>query len=125
MRTYRVDRMKAIALTGVPREGREAFEAIDLRTYTQRTFSMFNGEKLRVQIRFRNNLLDAVLERLGKERVLYSKSDDYHFTVSAEIEISDQFFGWICGFGDAAIILGPENLRQKFTEFIDKIRARY
>ena len=28
MRTYRVDRMKSIVRTGVPREGREAFEAI-------------------------------------------------------------------------------------------------
>jgi predicted DNA-binding transcriptional regulator YafY len=125
MRTYRVDRMKSIVRTGVPREGREAFEAIDLKSYTQRTFSMFNGEKVRVQIRFRNPLLDAVLERLGKEKTIYKKADDYHFTVSAEIEISDQFFGWICGFGNQAIIMGPESVQKQFTDYIDKIRARY
>ena len=28
MRTYRVDRMKSVNLTGVPREGKEAFDAI-------------------------------------------------------------------------------------------------
>ncbi len=125
MRTYRVDRMKSIVRTGVAREGREAFEAIDLKSYTQRTFSMFNGEKVRVQIRFRNPLLDTVLERLGKEKAIYKKADDYHFTVSAEIEISDQFFGWICGFGNQAIIMGPESVQKQFTDYIDKIRARY
>ena len=125
MRTYRVDRMKTITRTGVPREGREAFEAIDLKSYTQRTFSMFNGEKVRVEIRFVNSLLDTALERFGKNRVYYKKADDYHFTVSAEIEISDQFFGWICGFGTKAIIVGPENVKKQFTKHLDKIRGKY
>ena len=35
--TYRVDRMQNVQLTGEPREGDEAFQKIDIRTYTQRT----------------------------------------------------------------------------------------
>ncbi len=125
MRTYRVDRMKSIERIGLPREGRAEFEAIDLRSYTQRTFSMFNGEKVRVQIRFVNSLLDTVLERFGKGKALYSKVDEHHFTVSTEIEISEQFFGWICGFGTKAVIIGPESVQKRFTEYLDKIRAKY
>lgn len=48
IRTYRIDRMKDVKLLPEAREGKEAFNAIDLRTYTQRVFSMFSGEKRRV-----------------------------------------------------------------------------
>ena len=43
MRTYRVDRMKNVRFTGEPREGAEAFAAIDLKSYTKRVFSMIGG----------------------------------------------------------------------------------
>ncbi len=45
MRTYRVDRMKGVSFTGIPREGEEVFREIDLKTYTQRVFSMFGGRR--------------------------------------------------------------------------------
>ena len=41
MRTYRVDRMKNVSFTGEPREGYEEFKKIDLKSYTQRVFSMY------------------------------------------------------------------------------------
>lgn len=125
MRTYRVDRMKDIKRTKVPRDGKEAFQNIDLRTYTQRTFSMFSGNKERVLLRFRNQLLDTALEKFGRTNVSYSKADNYHFTVSADIEISEQFFGWLCGFGEKVVILAPTSVKRDFTEFLDKIRNRY
>ena len=45
MRTYRIARMKDVTLLPDSQEGKEAFEAIDLQSYTQRVFSMFGGEK--------------------------------------------------------------------------------
>jgi len=72
MRTYRVDRMKGVNRTGEPREGAEAFAAIDLKTYTKRVFSMFGGKQERVTIRFINPLLDAVVDRFGTTRAAYS-----------------------------------------------------
>lgn len=35
MRIYRVDRMKDVRFTSEPREGKEAFAAIDLKTYSK------------------------------------------------------------------------------------------
>ena len=95
MRTYRVDRMKGVDRTGEPREGAEAFSAIDLKTYTKRVFSMFGGKQERVTIRFINPLLDAVVDRFGNDKssVQYAKVDDTHFSVTTQVEISDQFFG--------------------------------
>ena len=95
MRTYRVDRMKSVVRTGEPREGKETFDAIDLKTYTKRVFSMFGGKQERVVIRFINPLLDAVVDRFGNDKssVWYEELDETHFTVTTQVEISDQGAG--------------------------------
>lgn len=125
MRTYRVDRMKDVQPTGEPREGAEAFATIDMKTYTQRVFSMFGGEQERVTIRFINPLLDTVVDRFGTKDVQYIKVDDSHFGVTTQVEISDQFFAWICGFGKRTKIIAPESVVQKHKDFLDKIRDLY
>lgn len=125
IRTYRVDRMKAINRLGTPRDGAEAFAAIDMKTYTQRTFSMFGGERERVSIRFVSSLLDTAVERFGRYNVSYSRSDDHHFNVSADVEISDQFFGWLCGFGTKAKLFSPNSVVEQYKEYLQKILSRY
>lgn len=125
MWTYRVDRMKKIDPTGEPRDGDEAFSAIDLKTYTKRVFSMYGGEQKLVEIRFINPLLDAVVDRFGTKDVQYAKIDDKHFGVTAKVEISDQFFGWILGFGKKAKLLYPDDVIEQFRAYMDKIREMY
>ena len=117
--------MKDVKPTGEAREGAEAFAAIDLKSYTQRVFSMFGGKQERVQIRFINPLLDAVVDRFGTKGVLYSKTDDNHFTITAPVEISNQFFSWICQFGRKAKIMMPERVVEQFTAYLDNIRSLY
>ena len=125
MRTYRVDRMRDIRLTSQPREGAEAFRAIDLTSYTQRVFSMYSGKQESVTIRFINPLLDTVIDRFGTSGVKYYKADDKHFNVVVNVEISDQFFGWICGFGNKAKIIDPLKVKEQFAEYIEKIKKLY
>lgn len=124
MRTYRVDRMKGVDRTGEPREGLKEFMAIDLKSYTQRVFSMYSGNQQRVTLRFINPLLDTAIERFGAAAV-YAKADDKHFTVEADVEISDQFFGWLLGFGNRVKLLKPQPLVEAFAAYIDKIRQMY
>ena len=125
MKTYRVDRMKNVSFTGEPREGQEEFDKIDLKTYTQRVFSMYGGEKKRVTLRFINPLLDTAIERFGTKDVIYSKIDDTHFSVTAQVEISNQFFGWILGFGNRVKLLAPDDVADQFRAYLDKIRGMY
>ena len=125
MRTYRVDRMKDVDPMGEPREGEEDFKKIDLRTYTQRVFSMYGGEQKLVEIRFINPLLDAVVDRFGTKDVQYAKVDETHFRVTAKVEISDQFFGWLLGFGRKAKLLYPDDVLDKFRAYMDRIREMY
>ena len=125
MRTYRVDRMKGVSLTGEARDGEEEFAAIDMQNYTQRVFGMFGGKRVRLTLRFINPLLDAVIDRFGTKDVSYSKYDDDHFTASPDVELSDQFFSWLCGFGNKVKIIGPDFVIDEFTAYLDKIRCMY
>lgn len=126
IRTYRVDRMKGLKRTGEAREGKEEFESIDLKTFTQRVFGMFSGEEERVRLVFHNRLLDAIVERFGKgEGVVYSKVDEEHFVIYVDVEISEQFFGWLCGFGKKAKIIAPESVVEQFKNYLDNLRESY
>lgn len=78
-----------------------------------------------VEIRFINPLLDAVIDRFGTKDVQYAKVDETHFSVTAKVEISDQFFGWILGFGKKAKLLYPDDVIDQFRGYMDKIREMY
>ena len=69
--------------------------------------------------------MDAVVDRFGTKDIHYSKSDERHFTVTAKVEISNQFFGWLLGFGKRVQIMLPSDVRKEFAEYIDKIREMY
>lgn len=126
IRTFRLDRMKGVAVLDKPREGHRTFSQIDMRTYTQRVFSMFGGEEKRVSIRFITPLLDTVVERFGTgAEVFYRPDGDHHFVVSADVEISDQFYSWICGFRKRAQIISPPDVVEGFQEFLVDISAKY
>lgn len=126
MRTYRIDRMKDVQLERSPRVGQSEYDKIDMATYVKRTLFMIPGEPSRVSILFDNSLLDTVIDRFGTGAdVFYRPEGDKHFVVSIDVNVTDQFFGWLCGFGTKAKILGPENVQLIFSFFLDKIREKY
>ena len=125
LRTYRIDRMKDVTLTGLPREHEDQFKGIDLRTYAQRVFGMYGGKQQLVTLRFISPLLDTAVERFGTKDAIYAKVDDRHFSVTAQVEISDQFYGWLLGFGKRVKLTYPEDAVEGFKAYLDKVRAMY
>jgi len=125
--TYRVDRMHDVKREGKPREGDVEFKQIDMNTYTQRVFSMFSGEEQLVQIRFINPLLDTVIDRFGTDNkvVQYVKDGDEHFIMTAKLAVSDQFFGWLLGFGRKAKLIGGDAVLEQFKAYLDKVHSMY
>ena len=124
--TYRLDRMKGVEIEKEPREGNLEFSKINMETYTQEHFGMFSGEKKRVSLRFTNNLLDTMVDRFGTGAdVSYYADGDRHFVVNTEIAISNQFYGWLCGFRKMAKIVSPPSVVEDFQNFLDDIYGRY
>ena len=117
--------MREVALAHEPREGEEAFYKLDLRNYSQRVFSMYRGRKARIKLRFIPTLLDTMIERFGTSNAQYGKPDDRHYTVETEVEVSDQFYGWLLGFGKRVKLMYPAEEQEKFLAYVDKIRDAY
>ena len=115
MKHFRVDKMSGIRVLETPREGENAFQSMDMSSYTQHVFGMFAGEKQPVKLRFANHLVGAVIDRFGKDVILAPDGDEY-FTLSLDVVISPQFYGWVYGFGTEAEILYPESVRQEMRQ---------
>ncbi len=116
IRNYRVDKMTGISMLDAPRDGQEAFRALDMAAYSRKVFGMFSGAEKPVRMRFDNHLAGAVLDRLGAETMLVPDGDG-HFTVTATLVPSPQFFAWLFGFGTMAQLLGP-------APVVDAMRAQ-
>ena len=122
---YRVDRMRDVALTGIPREDDEVFAAVDMRTYVQQFFGMHNGEPQSVTLRFIPTLLDTVIERFGTKDAIYGKMDDKHYYVTAAVKVSEPFFGWVLGFGNKMKVVGNDDAVKGFKAYLNKVRGMY
>lgn len=121
---FRVDKMRDIEETDEPRDGQEAYAALDMGLYARKTFGMFTGEEVSVQLRFENELIGPVLDRLGLD-IMPIPDGDSHFTVRTDVVVSTQFFAWVCGFGAKARITAPESVVEKMKAHIEAIRSVY
>ena len=121
---YRVDKMEKISTLDEERDGQEVYQALDMAVYTRKTFGMFTGEEIKVQMRFENHLVGAVLDRLGSE-VFIVPDGPAHFTVRTDVVVSPQFFAWVLGFGPQAQIVGPAHVVDGMKAHIGSVAVLY
>lgn len=124
LKHYRVDKMTDISAAESPRQGKNAFDEVDMSAYSQKVFGMFTGSEQTVRLRFANHLVGAVIDRFGKDAVIVATEPE-HFTVSIGAAISPQFYAWVFGFGAEAEILSPENVREGMREHIASLARLY
>lgn len=124
IRHYRVDKMTNISTTDEDRDGAEVFKELDVAVYARKMFGMFSGEEAQVTMRFSNHLVGAVLDRLGQDASIVPDGDE-HFTVTAGVVVSPQFFAWVCGFGKSAWITAPDSVVEKMKEHVREISELY
>lgn len=123
---FRVDRMKGVKIVYEERTGKDLFRNFDIENYTHRAFSMFGGVEMDIKLQFDNKLLDTVIERFGTgSDVYYGYVDDKHFIISTKVEVSSQFYSWLCGFGTMVKILSPQTAVEGYTEYLKEITNSY
>ena len=125
-RTFRVDRMEKIAVLPEKREGKEAFDKVDLNEYQSAVFNMFvkPEKEYTVKLRCINSLADVIIARFGKD-VMLIPADKTHFTVSVRIQATTPFFGWVCSFGKQMKILHPPAVVQEMDKFLRELAEMY
>ena len=72
-----------------------------------------------------NHLLDFVIDRFGTKNASYSKVDDEHFSISVEVELSNQFYSWLLQFGEKAKITHPKAVVNKVRNFLENMVLQY
>ena len=102
------------------RQGAEAFEKIDLASYSNQTFGMFGGTEELVTLSLPLSMTGVVIDRFGKD-VSLREMRDGTIRVRTKLAVSGQFFGWLAGLGKDARILGPESVRQEYRSYLEEI----
>lgn len=126
LKHYRVDKMARVEmLPETRREGADEYAAFDVNVYMQQMFGMFNGPLKKVTLQCENRFAGAMIDRFGTAPVLVPLPDKEHFTISVEIQVSPQFFGWVAGFGTGVEILGPADVRAEMKRTLDNLQGLY
>lgn len=117
---YRVDKMQKMEVSKAEREGEGYFRDFNVGQFAKKTFGMFGGETETVVLRCENHFAGIMIDRFGTE-VSMRRDGEEHFLVRAEVNVSEQFFGWLAGLGSGVKIQSPESVREKYREHLLKI----
>ena len=126
LKHYRVDKMQNVhQVPGSKREGAAEYADFDVNTYMQQMFGMFNGPLKKVTLLCENRFAGAMIDRFGTGPILNPCEDGEHFTMTAEIQVSPQFFGWVAGFGPGVAVAGPPEVRAEMKKTLDRLQELY
>jgi predicted DNA-binding transcriptional regulator YafY len=124
MKHFRVDKMDNVKPLDSEREGKDEFKKLNLSERSTKVFSMYGGKEERVGLRFSNHLTGVVIDRFGKDVSMRPDGQD-HFTVSVKVEISPQFYGWLCGLKRDVRIISPDTIVKEMAEYVSSIAEMY
>lgn len=91
----------------------------DLDYYKKNVFFMYKGKPQIVQLRCKDELMRTMIDRFGVN-VVTKKYDDHSFLITAEVEVSQTFYGWVFGFNGDVQIIAPSSVKKEYIEMIQK-----
>ncbi|WP_405340173.1 helix-turn-helix transcriptional regulator [Ruminococcus sp.] len=124
LKHFRVDKMESISVEEERADSTKAVDKFDLAVYTKQVFGMYGGDTVNVKLRFDDSLIGVVIDRFS-DKVFIQPHNDGSFTMSAEVMLSPQFYGWLFSFGDKVKIVSPKAAVNGFGEWLDSVKAQY
>ena len=82
----------------------------DEKEPVKKHFQMFGGPEYRVTLRCTSDLESAMRERFGASPIFVPEGKE-HFHFDVPVCVSDQFYGWVCGFGGKIEVVSPAEVR--------------
>lgn len=124
----RVDRMqKAEVLEEKARNFEEVCEYrnfFDVADYAGKLSNAFAGKTERVTLRCKEELLESVLDRFGKDTPVYAAGDGY-FTVRVPLAVSDGLVHDILNFGSGVEVISPSRFRLQVAQTVENLHKMY
>ena len=124
LKHFRVDKMEDISVEDVRADSSKAVDKFDLAVYTKQVFGMYGGDTVNVRMRFDDGLIGVVVDRFS-DKVFIQPHSDGTFTMSAEVMLSPQFYGWLFSFGDKARIVSPKVAKEGFCDYLCSVGEFY
>ena len=124
LKHFRVDKMEDISVEEERADSTKAVDKFDLAVYAKQVFGMYGGETVNVKLRFDDSLIGVVVDRFS-DKVFIMPHSDGTFTVSTEVMLSPQFYGWVFSFGDKVKIISPKSAKDGFGEYLESVMELY
>lgn len=114
--SFRVDRIVTTPQI-LSEEQHEPPKKFDLNVYLNSMFRMYNGERKQVELICDNDLMDAIIDKFGKN-VDVSVYDDDSFKATVTTSVGNVFYSWIFGFAGRAYINNPEDVKAEYAKMV-------
>lgn len=124
IKNFRIDKIVYAKVLDKERVHNDIVDNFETLKHTEGLFGMYNGEKEIVRIYFPSYLCGAVVDRFG-QNVQIIDYDNGGFIVEVGVQLSDQFFAWLCGLGNKVRLLSPESAVEKIKDFLSLAYAVY
>ena len=73
---------------------------------------------------FQNRMIGIVIDRFGTDIIPVPKGEDA-FTLTVEVEYSNQFLYWVLSLGDGAKIIAPDSVIEKVNQELERLNRQY
>ncbi len=122
IRLFAIDRIEQITPTEKTFEIPDDFDA---ERYMEKSFGVFQGEPVRVRIRFAPESAGYVTEKTWHPSQTLTPEADGSIVFTAEVAGIDEIKRWVMGWGSAAQVLEPHSLRTAIAKDVKDMVSFY
>ena len=94
----------------------------DLNVYLNSMFRMYNGNRKEIELICDNDVMDAVIDKFGKD-VAVQEIDDRTFKTVVTTSVGSVFYSWIFGFCVKVKIVGPADVKEEYAAMVGKAQT--
>lgn len=95
----------------------------DIADYAKKSFNMFGGSVMTVELKCPSEIIEEVYDRFGSQIPIRSSGED-HFVFKTNAMLSEGLVSWITSFGTIEV-LAPRELREMVCERIEGMKKIY
>jgi len=122
VRIFALNRIKMLHQTSdqfeVPKE-------FDLEDFMRPSFGVFKGEPIKIRVWFASGIAGYIKEKIWHEGQKIETMEDGSIIFEAEVAGTEEIKYWIMSWGEEALVLEPESLRDEIRMEVQKILEKY